>query len=348
MRRPHRSLPMRGLAAFGVTAAVCALLCALSFGAIVLLRSPLDEQRAARWFAPEKDAYLQFSVFLDEDAGFTPDSVEFVRHSLESDFTAASITPPNKNARVFLDAYSCEGTVYLSADASALNATSLTAAVTAVGGDFFYFHRLDFLSGQPVYPDDYTVERIVLDETAAWKLYGSIDIAGMTVQLGEKPYEIAGVVAKDDTETYGSVPRVYLLYDAYAAYLTDEPAITCYELLLPEPFDGFAQARLDSALSMDESSCRVVQNEARFRLFALIRGLGSLSKAGIRDNRIVYPHWENNAVTVLTRCTLLSAVFAVFAVLGILVLAVGFVLGLVLLSNHLSERRAERKRRHEI
>ena len=348
MRRPLRSGLTRGLIAFAVTTAVCALLCALSWGAIVLLRSPLEEQRAARWFAPEKDAYLQFSVFLDTDASFTPDSVLYVRQSLESSFAAASIIAPSKSARVFLDAYSCEGTIYLEPAEHALNASGFTATVTAVGGDFFYFHRLRFLSGQPIYSDDYTLERIVLDESAAWKLCGSVDIAGMTVRIGDTPYEIAGVVEKADTETYGSVPRVYLSYEAYAAYLSDEPAISCYELLLPEPFEGFAQDRLKSALSMGDGQSVIVRNEARFRLFALIRGLGDLPKAGIRDNRIVYPHWENHAVTVLAKCTLLSAVFAVFAVIGILILAFGFVLGLVLLNNRLSDYRAEKKRRHDI
>lgn len=39
---------------------------------------------------------------------------------------------------------------------------------------------------------------VVLDEDAAWQLFGSSDIAGQSVMIGETPHHVAGVIERPD------------------------------------------------------------------------------------------------------------------------------------------------------
>ena len=44
-----------------------------------------------------------------------------------------------------------------------------------VGGNFFHFHPLRLRSGSYIAEDDFMLDRVVLDETLAWQLFGGFD-----------------------------------------------------------------------------------------------------------------------------------------------------------------------------
>lgn len=67
-----------------------------------------------------------------------------------------------------------------------------------VGGDFFLFHPYTLLSGSYIAESDFAQDRVVLDENLAWQLFGSSDVAGMEVTIGERNYPVAGVVRLED------------------------------------------------------------------------------------------------------------------------------------------------------
>lgn len=60
-----------------------------------------------------------------------------------------------------------------------------------VGGDFFLFHPYTLLSGSYIAESDFAQDRVVLDENLAWQLFGSSDVAGMEVTIGERNYPVA-------------------------------------------------------------------------------------------------------------------------------------------------------------
>ena len=46
-----------------------------------------------------------------------------------------------------------------------------------------------------LYPEnDFMQDRVVLDETLAWQLFGGFDVAGLSVTIDGKPFYVAGVV----------------------------------------------------------------------------------------------------------------------------------------------------------
>ena len=86
------------------------------------------------------------------------------------------------------------------------------------------------------------LDRVVLDETLAWQLFGGFDVAGLTIQINGQPFQVAGVVRRESDfaskEAYLDGARLFLSYSAMAA-LDENSKITCYEIVLPDPITGF-------------------------------------------------------------------------------------------------------------
>ena len=94
---------------------------------------------------------------------------------------------------MYADAYSAFDKLTVSSER-----TSTELEAIGVGGEFFLFHPLELKSGSYFSEDDFMQDGVVLDETAAWKLFGGYDLTGLPVTIGSQSYVVLGVVSRED------------------------------------------------------------------------------------------------------------------------------------------------------
>lgn len=273
---------------FGILTAVCYYISALHRA----------QYAAERWQAQSDLRYVQMSAFYSPDDGFTQDRLQPLRETVDSAMRSVSLTAPNEGARVWCDAYSASaGSVQI----MGTRRYSVQAQVMAVGGDFFTIHAPVLKSGSYLQKSDLMQDRIVIDEELAWQLFGSSDVAGMEVQIESKFYRVAGVVARDkdyaSRKAYGEIPRMYIpfaLYEQWTAQRGGRAAITCYEMVLPDPVRNFAQNTFEQAAGMG-GSAKIVRNSKRCSLSDRAAHLKDLHGMLMVSDGVAYPYWENAA-----------------------------------------------------
>ena len=74
----------------------------------------------------------------------------------------------------------------------------------------------------------------------------------------------------------------------------DKGKITIYEIVMPNPVDGYAAGKVKQALG-EETSAIIVDNTNRFGYASLWRDLRDFALAGMRTREIRLPYWENAA-----------------------------------------------------
>ena len=161
----------------------------LLFTTNYLGQSQLSQTAAARW-SSKKNA-SQVSCFFSVGSGITEDAIIDFEHTVDNALVDASVVQESENpgARLWADAYSADGTVNISTDKA-----SITADAIGIGGDFFLFHPVQLLYGAYFSGNDLMKDYCVIDEDAAWQLFGSNDVAGMMVSIGGVPHIVTGVV----------------------------------------------------------------------------------------------------------------------------------------------------------
>lgn len=232
------------------------------------------------------------AAFIAPAAGLSEDAIYAARQSVDTALTQAALEPENENARLWADAYSGETAMTALADGAALNVLA-----TATGGDFFLFHPVDMISGWHYSASDADDTLVVLDESAAWRLFGGTDIVGLSVELNGQPCTVAGVCAAPEGGAYGDTPRVYLAL-SYAARMGLEIAITSYEAVLPEVVSGFGTDAIQTALALGDKQVQLKTLTGRFTLRAGLRAAGELAYRAQRASAIEYPWWENRAIAI--------------------------------------------------
>lgn len=75
----------------------------------------------------------------------------------------------------------------------------------------------------------------------------------------------------------------------------DTGRITTYEIVMPDPVEGYAASVLKKALG-DESGAVVVDNTNRFGFRSLMQDLRDFAILGMRTHSVRYPYWENAAM----------------------------------------------------
>ncbi|MDE7308225.1 MAG: hypothetical protein K2N61_06095 [Lachnospiraceae bacterium] len=102
--------------------------------------------------------------------GFSTDELMRFAHEMNM----ALKTSEEEDEIKWTDAYSGKGTLIV------MNGnTSVDGTAYSVGNNFFLFHPLQLLSGGYINTKNVMKDYIFLDEEAAWRLFGSSDIAGM-------------------------------------------------------------------------------------------------------------------------------------------------------------------------
>ncbi len=300
-----------------------ALCVALMIAALLVknsLTAPMFSQNSAvKWGGGEP--YAQVSVFLEEGSGINQDGIRLLRNSIDKKLEEASISSASESARLYVDCYSL-----IKRDITVESErTSGRYTAFVVGGDFFTFHPLELKSGYYFSGNDIMQDRVLLDQEAAWQLFGSHDVAGMKVRIFGQPYIVAGVIEREDdlatNLAYSSGPAIYMSYDAYVT-MDEEAVITSYEASLPNPISGFARDVLLSAVGVDEQQMEIVENSSRYGLEAMARVLGALGERSMRTKAVFFPYWENAARLVEERAALLTLLMFLLPILPAVTLVV--------------------------
>jgi hypothetical protein len=257
------------------------------------IMAQLDTQQfAGRWSEEEK--YAQVSVFFEGGTGLTEAEVVPLEQTMMEAITGAGVDTADGDGRKLVDAYSAETSLTLTSDRA-----STTARVYGVSKDFFLFHPLDLMSGTYFTQSDEAEDGIILDETVAWKLFGSADVAGLTVDIGNRTYIVRGVV-KSDSGFFSDASdeeedTVYVDFSILEEQMDGDVQFDCYEILMVNPVSEFAVTTLSENLGREEDTYELVENSARFSLSARLARLKSFGARSMQTKAIVYPYWENRA-----------------------------------------------------
>lgn len=280
-----------------------------------LAKSQDSQTMAERW-SKEKDV-AQVSCFFSVNAGITEDRIIEFEHSIDSALTDAAVLQDSENpgARLWADAYSADGRVILSSEKSSLEADAI-----GIGGDFFLFHPLKLLSGSYFSGNDLMQDFCIIDQDAAWQLFGSNNVAGMTVNIGGIPHIVAGVVERPA----GRLEEAAGLDSAlvYVSYQTLSELGSCnginhYEIVMPDPVTGFAVNYVREKLGNSEKETEVLENTSRYSFLSRLKLIPAFGTRSMNGRAIIYPYWENIArgyEDILGVITLFQMLFLLYAV----------------------------------
>lgn len=290
---------------------------------VVVVGNQPTQNMAKRWNAAGGAA--QVSCFFSENASISEDQIIGFEHMLDSKLLEESITveAENESARLWMDAYSTDGFLSLSRENRSMSVQAL-----GVGGDFFYFHPLKLLDGYYFFGSDINQDFIVIDEDIAWQLFGSNDVEGMELYVGNKLFIVRGVIERDKSRLSKAAglekPLAYISFSAMQDMQGGEAMLKHYEIVMPNPVTDYAKGKVQELIGVDENSMVLVENSKRY---GFVQGLMLIPKFGIRsmsEKAILYPYWENIARAkedVNTLFVLLQVPFLLYFIL----LLLGFV-----------------------
>lgn len=274
-----------------------------------------SQQMAQRW--SKKGNVAQISCFFSPNSGVTKDSVEEFEHTMDRVLEEASIVSESENpgARLWADAYSAGGTLMISSERS-----SMMVDAIGIGGDFFLFHPLKLLSGSYFSGNSLMQDYCIIDEDAAWQLFGSNDVAGMIVMINQTPHMITGVIERPEgrlEEAAGLDGS--LAYVSYDTLMKSNPGsqINHYEIVMPNPVSGFARQKVQENFAVDEREVELIENSSRYSFLSCLKLLGAFGTRSMNGKAIIYPYWENIArgyedmIAVVTLFMLLFLIFPV-------------------------------------
>ncbi len=304
-----------------ISGAVSFLICLILFlnnGS--LIENQMSQQMASRW--SDKKDVAQVSCFFSYKAEVSTDLIEQFRHSVDAALIEASIQQesPNGSARLWVDAYSADGKIALK-----YGKTTLEADAIGVGGDFFLFHPLKLISGSYFSERDLNQDYCIIDEDAAWQLFGSNDVAGMLVDIQNVPHIIKGVVRRESgriEEAAGLKSTViYVSYNTLST-LGKSSGINHYEILMPNPVKNFAFNYTKDNIGVNEKEINIIENSKRYNLLERLKIFTQFGTRSMNEKAIIYPYWENTArgyEDILALTTVLSLLFLFYPIILILI-----------------------------
>ncbi len=276
-----------------------------------------------RWSA-SGDPYAVISLYAEDSAAFSVQQISQWAYSMDSGLLESSVTP-KENARTWAYCYGTQDVLTISGPMG-----STSAEAMAVGGDFFVFHPLKFTYGSAFLNDLSNPMGVVIDRDLAWRIFGAENIVGMVLQIGSEDFTVVGVSERESdggiyNYTYGERPRIYMSYTGYMK-LQGDGHITMFEAALPNAVKGFAKNIFDGAVKVNEETAWVFEVSDRFSLTNRWENMKILKYSWIRENRIEYPYWENEARVADYRCAILMIFEAAFAAAGAASMILSFIL----------------------
>lgn len=278
---------------------------------------------ADSWAGESEQSFAQLACYLPTDKSLEETDIYSFRQTLETQLTESSMEAP-ENGSLYTDAYS--GTSTLTVTTARGNAQ---VRVTGVGGDYFRFHPLLLRSGSYLAETDLMKDRVLLDEELAWKLFGGMDLTGLSVTINGADYYVAGVVAREkdpySSIAYSDGAGMFMSYEALKA-CDESVGINCYEIVMPNPITSFAKNMVTEHFPLNDGI--LVENSSRYSLGNLLNVIRNFGKRSMGLNGIIYPYWEN-AVRFTEDYAALLLVLTVLFALTPVVSAVVFLIRLI-------------------
>ena len=318
------------------------VLCLAGFLTLILIGSAQGKSQTynyacRRWAGEDSEDYSQFSIFASDSAGFTTDSLGSIRSTVLDSLQTVSIVP-EEGQKLCPDAYSAPvGKATVRSD---INGRS-EAEVTAVGGDFFTINNFRLIDGSFFSDEDLMQDGAVIDRDLAWAIYGGSEVSGMQIEINGTQFYISGVVEVPETDEEkkcaGELPRAYISYDGASDFASvsmpddmdeEKPQqnfpqqrfnkITCYELIMPDPVEGYAMQALENFSKSYENKVSIICNNSRFGFWTRLSSVKKFSDIAVKDSDIIYPYWENASRIVEFRLTLLYPIASLFLIIPII------------------------------
>lgn len=295
-----------------------AVLAGLCLFGLLRVCTALPTMNAANSWAGESEmAFAQLACYLPADQTVEENDVYSFRQTLKTKLTEASMEAPEKGS-LFTDAYSGSATLTVSTERG-----NAPVKVTGVGGDYFRFHPLKLRSGSYLMETDLMKDRVLLDEELAWKLFGGMDLTGLSVTINGADYYVAGVVAREkdpySSIAYADGAAMFMSYEALKN-LDESVGIACYEIVMPNPITAFAQNMVSENFPLNNGV--VVENSSRYSLGNLLKVIGDFGKRSMGQNGIIYPYWENAVRLTEDYAALYLVLTVVFLLLPVISVAV--------------------------
>lgn len=301
---------------------IASLLCVFAYKNTATLL--LSQSAAERWRGENETAFAQISCFSSAEDSHTLEEIYSFRTAMltklkDASFEVSADTP------LIHDAWCGFGELNV-----ANGQRRGKVSVTAVGGSYFDFHPIKLISGSYLSPGDLMEDRVLLDRESAWLLFGGEDLSGMSFEINGEPFYVAGVIEREDDRfskrAYTGGMGIYMHYDAYAR-LVETASISCYELIMAEPVQGFVYSA--AAEKFPIGSGEIVDNTYRFEPGRLLKMLKNGSSRSMHLGQALYPYWENAARGAEDTCLRLIITAMVLAVLPVVLAAFVLIKSLV-------------------
>ena len=259
------------------------------------------QNASKRWDSTGKSAHI--SAFMSNSAEFTLNEVMAFEETIENSLKENDALDSKNGGSVWKDCYSADGNITITKDGINTDVKAI-----GVGGDFFIFHPLELIKGAYFGTANLMQDLVIIDEDTAWRLFGSVDVQGMTVKIGDMEHTISGVVKRDkgslNKAAGNSKPTVYISYNSFTKF-SDTKYITSYEVIMPNLTKDYAYKIVKKGLDLPKSKCEIVENSDRYSLEALIGVIRDYGKRSMKTNTVIYPYWENVARGREDRCAAL-------------------------------------------
>ena len=311
---------------------VLALLCAVCLGLSWIVANTLPSVRAAeRWRGENELRFAQVSCFLPEDEKKDLQAIETFRRAVDQAMVDASLVEKQEAVRpgqvsveavqlasaLYQDAWSGSGKITVSNGAASADVKAI-----GVGGEFFLFHPLQLRSGSYLSENDLMQDRVILDEELAWRLFGSSDVAGLSVMIAGEPFFVAGVVHRESdfasSQAYTDGAGLFMSYAALNK-LTGS-GISCYEIVLPDPISGYGLSVVQKSFPIGGGD--MVQVSGRYSIKSLCAIVKDFGVRSMRTGDVIYPYWENAARLTEDYLALLMVLALLFGIAPVLIVIV--------------------------
>lgn len=284
-----KSVIIRENAGFFIMLIFCILITVASVVYIkVTTEGMYSQQMASRW---SKGGYSQISCFISDKEAITEDRINNYHHIFEKALVEDSIYLEGEKQVV--SCYSARGSISIRNDNNNVEVKAI-----GVGGDFFLYHPIKLLKGSYYGQEEVMDDYIIVDEDVAWQLFGSSNIDGMKVYIGEVPHIIKGVVRRDtgrlNDYAGNNKGTVYVSYNTLKKY-GDCKEINTFEVTLPNPVKSYAFNLVKEKVDIDEENIEIVENTERFDIDSLLKIIADFGSRSMNSKEIVYPYWENTA-----------------------------------------------------
>lgn len=291
MKKIIQNIPVKLLVS-GIFSVICLFFIGILFIFEHQIQNKLYDQQMAKRWSKAGDA-AQISAFFTEDAVEDEFYFRQVEENVKNALKEASIMSENENARLWIDAVSRSGKIVVSSERATMELTAL-----GVEGEFFQFHPQRIVNGALFREDSMMNDGIVIDEETAWQLFGSSDVAGMQVMIGQVPHFITGVIERTSgrmSKAAGLDKSVcYLSLESLENYGSVAGGFT-YEIVMPNPIKNFAFSTMQKILGTENEEVVVLENSSRYEILSIMKVIQKFGTRSMSIQGIVFPYWENIA-----------------------------------------------------